>query len=141
MPQHNSVSPRVHHANISYLQAASVPELFFACSASRTRRLCPLYVKLSEHAARMHKTPTVIRNPPPLRDVTADERALAAVLAQGDCSSQFCSTCSKLLTTSASSLHSSHDVVDISNVFTPSRSLPNLGVDEASAQYVPPMPC
>jgi hypothetical protein len=140
VPQLNPVSPRIHHSNISNSQAASVPELFFACSASRTRRLCPLYVKLGEHAARMHKTPTVIRNPPPLRDVTADERALAAVLAQGDCSAQFCSTCCKLLTTSVSCFHSSHDVVDISNVFTPSRSLPNLGIDEASAQYVPPMP-
>jgi hypothetical protein len=83
----------------------------------------------------MHKPPAVIRALPPCRDAAADERTLAAVLAQGDCCSQFCSTCNTLVTNFSSSAHSSHDLVIIGNVFAPSRSLPNLAVDEESAQY------
>jgi hypothetical protein len=86
----------------------------------------------------MHKTPAVIRAPPPARDAAADERTLAAVLAQGDGRAQFCTTCSTLVPACSASAHASHDAVTIANVFAPSRSLPNLAVDEESAQYVPP---
>jgi hypothetical protein len=94
-----------------------------------------LYAKLSDQAARLHKAPAIPRILP-ARNAAADESNLAAVLAQGDSSARFCSTCSCLLSDAAASAHSSHDVVSIRNVFTPSRSLPNLGVDEESAQCV-----
>jgi hypothetical protein len=86
----------------------------------------------------MHKAPALNRTATLPRDAAADEQALAAVLAQGDCCALFCTTCCTLLVESAAPAHSSHRVVVISNVFTPSRSLPNLGVDEENAQCVSP---
>ena len=119
----------------SCLQNVDVPELFFACSATRDRRHCPLYMKLSDQAARLHKQPAAPLTPPPPRNAASDERTLAAILASGNCSAEFCSTCITLLTASNAAAHALHDLISIRNVFTPSRSLPNLGVDDASAQY------
>ena len=111
-----------------------------SCSATRNRRLCPLYVKLGDQVARMrrpHAATTAVPLPlVPARDAAADEQTIAAVLAQGDCSAHFCSNCCLLLTESAAAAHRSHDVLPIRNIFTPSRSLPNIAVDDGSAQCV-----
>jgi hypothetical protein len=90
----------------------------------------------------MHKAPSAMWKPLPPRDAAADEDALASILAEGDCSAYFCSTCRTLHTKSASAAHTlaSHDLVFIRNIFAPSRSLPNLGIDEQSAQCVPLCP-
>ena len=131
-----SLAKRLVNSDPSRSQHVDAPELFFACSATRDRRHCPLYIKLSDRAARLHKQPALPLPPPCPRDAAADERTIDTILAAGDCSAEFCSTCSTLLTASSSAVHALHNVVSIRNLFTPSRSLPNLGVDDASAQCV-----
>ena len=130
-----SLAKRLVNSDPSRLQHVDAPELFFACSATRDRRHCHLYIKLSDRAARLHKQPALPLPPPCPRDAAADERTIDTILAAGDCSAEFCSTCSTLLTASSAAVHALHNVVSIRNLFTPSRSLPNLGVDDASAQY------
>ena len=57
---------------------------------------------------------------------STDTRAanLDDILASGDCSAEFCSTCCVLFTATNAAAHAPHDVFSIGNVFSPSRYLP-----------------